>query len=528
MAGTAEVSSVYKKRNEKGRIEYSKKYIVEVPISGSVKAINKEEALEIFINDITGQYEVEDSVVISNCNNIKANSVSTSNINAGSRSTMLMRSSSNILDYNHIKEYKDFLNTKDECGFDNLLAIYSPLIKGFTKDALIEICQESYEKDTQTKPIIKDDSDDDDNFVFGIRNNNGVQTVYNYYSEIKSNNDFWKPEYGISPLMILEICKNWDISHYAFDTNKKVFLKYVSKNRSYPALFYFSINNHMYLVKDEAYCKSLTEIAKSTPLIYNTSMLEKESKKNIFSGEILENIPLEDLRKYTDPVNNQVVIIYSREIRRDISDLKEQIIRMYNIIPSKISATRTSTDRFSIKLDKTEYILVADPNDLKTGVNWKLIKSLCDKENIEFVNQTLVRYLKQIKEKLYDTTKSNFTTEFKTELLTDNDNVCSQCNIEIDLNHCEINHIKSLASGGSNESNNLQPLCKSCHKEKTTTELSDGSYVKIDETESSYSNELLNIVNSPLGQSLAFIEKMKERRSDKNSKTFCFDINKTR
>ena len=284
----------------------------------------------------------------------------------------------------------------------------------------------------------------------------------------------------------------------------------------------------MYLVKDKAYCKSLTEMAKSTPLIYNTSMLEKEDKKNIFSAEILENIPLEDLRKYKDPVNNQVVIIYSREIRHDISDIKEQVIRMYNKIPSKIWATRTSTDRFSVKLDGTEYILVADPNDLKTGINWKLIKSLCDKENIEFKNQTLVQYLKQVKEKLYDITRTNFTPEFKTHILSENDNVCSHCQTEIDFDKCEIDHIKSLASGGSNDISNLQPLCKSCHREKTTTELADGSYVKIDETESSYSNELESIVNSPLGQSLAFIEKMKDRRTNDKSKTHCFDINKTR
>jgi len=38
--------------------------------------------------------------------------------------------------------------------------------------------------------------------------------------------------------------------------------------------------------------------------------------------------------------------------------------------------------------------------------------------------------------------------------------------------------------------NNLQILCKSCHLYKTKTEIEDGSYVKISNTESSYNNQV--------------------------------------
>jgi hypothetical protein len=70
----------------------------------------------------------------------------------------------------------------------------------------------------------------------------------------------------------------------------------------------------------------------------------------------------------------------------------------------------------------------------------------------------------------------------------------------------EVDHIKPLASGGTNDIKNLQLLCKSCHKEKTQTEKEDGSYVRIIETESSFNNQVNDIMNSTLCERYAFIE----------------------
>jgi len=38
----------------------------------------------------------------------------------------------------------------------------------------------------------------------------------------------------------------------------------------------------------------------------------------------------------------------------------------------------------------------------------------------------------------------------------------------------EVDHIKPLHAGGSNEDNNLQPLCHSCHSSKTARENASG------------------------------------------------------
>jgi len=102
----------------------------------------------------------------------------------------------------------------------------------------------------------------------------------------------------------------------------------------------------------------------------------------------------------------------------------------------------------------------------------------------------------------------------------------------------EIDHIVPLAIGGNNENDNVQVLCKGCHFEKTQTEKENG-YVKISDTESSFNNEVLNIMNSNLNNSYAFIEKVEEHTPDnkfkkiksmtqKPAKIFNIDINKSR
>ena len=81
--------------------------------------------------------------------------------------------------------------------------------------------------------------------------------------------------------MLLKVCKHFGISHYSFDMSKKCFLKYVSRNRSYPALVYYNVDYHMYHIthEQEAYkliCESKDKVNK----FHSREFEEVYDKKN--------------------------------------------------------------------------------------------------------------------------------------------------------------------------------------------------------------------------------------------------------
>ena len=73
------------------------------------------------------------------------------------------------------------------------------------------------------------------------------------------------------------------------------------------------------------------------------------------------------------------------------------------------------------------------------------------------------------------------------------------------IKEMQIDHIVPLATGGTNDSDNLQALCKKCHFDKTKTEQENG-YVKLSNTESSFNSITQEIFNSTAASSYGFVE----------------------
>ena len=62
-----------------------------------------------------------------------------------------------------------------------------------------------------------------------------------------------------------------------------------------------------------------------------------------------------------------------------------------------------------------------------------------------------------------------FSTSFRLNLFLMRKGLCAACSQKIDAGKAwDIDHILPLALGGTNEPNNLQILCRSCHRTKTT------------------------------------------------------------
>ena len=131
--------------------------------------------------------------------------------------------------------------------------------------------------------------------------------------------------------------------------------------------------------------------------------------------------------------------------------------------------------------------------------------------------------------------RHTFTESERKVIISSGGSKFNKCNKKITNAQSEIEHIIPLCIGGTNEDDNLQVLCKSCHFEKTQTEKENG-YIKISETESSFNSEVLDIMNSSLNNSYAFIEKLVEETPNiklkqgkgEKAKVYHIDINKCR
>jgi hypothetical protein len=71
----------------------------------------------------------------------------------------------------------------------------------------------------------------------------------------------------------------------------------MSKNGNYPALVYYSVNNHMYTVRERKEAQSLIARAKDIDTKIKTDMIEKmeEEDNSLKNMEIYENVAVEDL-----------------------------------------------------------------------------------------------------------------------------------------------------------------------------------------------------------------------------------------
>jgi 5-methylcytosine-specific restriction enzyme A len=383
--------------------------------------------------------------------------------------------------YNCISEYREFLQNTGTCVVDNFIGMYGEKLK-LTRDKFIDMCKEYY----------------------------------------NNKNQCWSVEHGITPQCVNSICEKYDITHYCLDVHKSVIIKSLSKNQNHKALIYFSVNNHMYLIMDDVMRKSLVETVKEKEN-WNTSLLsdEVEEKTNVYDDyDIIEN----PKTFFTETKNT--IYMFSRLGTTSINDIFQSLVVDHGV-PDNIKCKKTKIEAFKYKKNNIIYMFVCDPNAVH-NITYKEVKVLCEKNDLPFKNQTFMHVVKQLRSKYFDeiTGRIKFTKEFKEMVLEKSKKKCAGCECCLEVKKYEIDHIKPLASGGTNEIDNLQALCKACHRDKTANENEQGLYVKFSDTESCFNNTVQEIMNSPLSHAYAFVEPIRE--ATKGKKLFTIDINKCR
>lgn len=457
-----------------------------------IKARTLTEAKEEYQSELMDLYSLEDSYYVQSVDDIKFVSILPVRTTPAASQTlhyMRMLRASQHMDYNDVKEFKGFLDTtKDMCVINNIVGYLANDKFSVTEKKFIEDCKYYY-SNVDTIEYSKNELD------FGIDNQ-------------------WSPEDGVSPACVQWWCEKYDVSHYAFDISNFCFSKHVAKNRNKKSLCYFCINDHMYLVTDKDMKESMTKRAYDVSAKLNSALFEEKFEKtNIFTTlTIYENI---DVSKVTD-YKESCIFMFSGQQYTNITNVLYDVIRQYNVVPSSknILSVNHNITRFSAIINDIEYFFALDPNenipldanDLSKGfVTYKTIRQLCDDNKIEFNNQSFVTMVNQLKDAFFKS-KREVSDEKKAELIFKAKSRCNQCGeVSKDVH---IDHIRPLSNGGTNDDVNLQVLCVSCHKDKCETEIENGMYTMLRDTQSSFNNQVTEVMKSQLARSYAFVEKL--------------------
>lgn len=330
---------------------------------------------------------------------------------------------------------------------------------------------------------------------------------------------------GVSTNMLLALAKKMDFSLYALDVNQKLFAKYISIQRRHNALVYVLHNEHFYLLND-CRTKSISEIAKDDKdkSKLSSNLFREFEIKNTFDLPIIENISVEDFDKHSN-----CNILYSTH------NLYDMLVELYIKQNHQVGTNNIQCD--SLKHVTYFYYkpqnlhIYADINfDEDLGTSWRTMKELCDKLNIKFNNQSVTSVVMECEKRFYKlkSERVELTKEQKDDLLKECDNKCEKCEKKLIKKQYQFDHIEPLASGGSNEVDNIQVLCIECHHEKTKSEQENSDYIFVNKSESSFNNQVKEVYTSPDAKPYAFIENVPVDVPNTHSKLIHIDLNKTR
>lgn len=351
---------------------------------------------------------------------------------------------------------------------------------------------------------------------------NGQKTsgaaIFKYFQSIQDGdkNDF-KKNSGVSTSMVADLCKTIHRSVYAYDEDSKCFFSLVetNENRNYCPVIFYKLNGHMYLLNTSEAIKSVAESNKKTARKMITSSIDEgQQKENNLEVFNLEWFDVETAMK----LKEGIYLVQKSNLSMEIIEF----IRFYKDIP-KVRNIRNSIVEIQFFNEDDKVVVICCDINFAKNIDYLQMKRVAEQNKITYINNGVGFVIGKIIENSKICVRKTFTEQEKKDLIIQYKNCCAICKSK--TSEFEIDHIMPLACGGSNEIENIQPLCIDCHKTKTSEEQERG-YCVIDETASYFNKKVCDeIADSIAFKSHQFVERVD---SENYPESFKIDMQKCR
>ena len=310
---------------------------------------------------------------------------------------------------------------------------------------------------------------------------------------------------GVSTEMVIHLCEILGRSCYAYNGDNKCFAKYIKANSNYCPIAFYKYNGHMFLIDDKKYFKNIAESNKPNIKII-TSLVENEVKENVDSSLQTEYIENFDVSK-AKQMESKLYILNKSQI---FEEYKEYIL------------TYKTEPKVRCKEGRVVYMCYTNENDEKVVINcdvnygkcamdkvgYKQLQTECLNNGIKYTNQGIGTIVNQLLDRYNGVEKREYLSKENKKIVKEKSKgLCANCQLSSKI--YEYDHIKPLSSGGTNDIDNFQILCPSCHQEKTTKEQQDGTQNIVSKIHSSFNNLVLEkVINTNHFQTHQFVEKI--------------------
>ena len=308
---------------------------------------------------------------------------------------------------------------------------------------------------------------------------------------------------GVSTEQIADLCREIKRNLYVYDEDDKCFYNELNNNesRNYCPIVYYKLHGHMYILNNPDAIRSVAESNKLTAKKVITSSIDEKKDEIDLSAYKIYHIKTFNIESAMD-MNSGIYLLQQSNITKETL----KFISYYNSVPKTKNIDNVIV-QIKYKNSKNDVVCIACDVNYGENIDYEQLKIIANNNNINYINEGIGSVILKIIENSKKHERKILSEEEKNSIIKEYRSCCAICKIKI--TKFEIDHIVPLSAGGSNDIDNLQPLCNDCHKQKTKEEKELGIYNITDETASYFNIKVCDeVVNSIAFKSWQFVEKV--------------------